>query len=280
VRPAPAPSRVTTEHDLARPRPLVVAHRGASADAPENTLSAVRAALVRDSDQIEVDVQRSKDGALVVMHDTTLSRTTNVRALFPNRAPWLVGQFTYAELARLDAGSWKGPQFAGEKIPTLEQVVDVVRRSRSGLLLELKAPALYPGIVREVTTALAQPAGYLHSAIAAGRLVVESFSREAIWHCKTAEPSIPVGLLGTPSPADLPALASWVDQVNPGYRAADAGYVSAVHQAGLRCLVWTVDRPRAMRRAVRARVDGVITNRPDVLHQVLVERITAAEGPS
>ena len=280
MRPAPAPSKVTTERNLARPRPLVVAHRGASADAPENTLSAVRAALARDSDLIEVDVQRSKDGALVVMHDTTLSRTTNVQALFPNRGPWLVGQFTYAELARLDAGSWKAPQFAGEKIPTLEQVVDVIRRSRSGLLLELKAPALYPGIVREVTAALAQPQGYLHSAVAAGRLVVESFNREAIWDCKTAEPSIPVGLLGTPSPADLPALARWVDQVNPGFRSADAGYVSAVHQAGLRCLVWTVDRRRAMRRAVRARVDGVITNRPDVLHQVLGERIRAAEGPS
>jgi glycerophosphoryl diester phosphodiesterase len=280
VRPAPAPLNVITEQDLARPTPLVVAHRGASADAPENTLSAVRAALVRTSDLIEVDVQRSKDGALVVIHDTTLTRTTNVRALFPNRGPWLVGQFTYAELSRLDAGSWKAPQFAGEKIPTLEEVVEVVRRSRSGLLVELKAPALYPGMVGEVTTALAQPTGYLHSAIAAGRLVVESFSRKAIWDCKLADPSIPVGLLGTPSPADLPALARWVDQVNPGYRTADAAYISAVHRAGLGCLVWTVDRSRAMRRALDAHVDGVITNRPDVLHRVLGERLTAAEGPS
>jgi glycerophosphoryl diester phosphodiesterase len=276
VRRAPAPSNDVTERRRARPTPLVVAHRGASADAPENTLSAVRAALVRDSDLIEVDVQRSKDGALVLMHDTTLSRTTNVRKLFPNRGPWLVGQFTYAELSRLDAGSWKAPQFAGEKIPTLEQVVEVVQGSRSGLLLELKAPALYPGLVREVTTALAQPTGYLHSAIAAGRLVVESFSREAIAACKNAEPSIPVGLLGTPIPRDLPALARWVDQVNPGYRTADAAYVASVHRAGLGCLIWTVDRPGAMRRALRAGVDGVITNRPDVLHQVLGEPIKAA----
>jgi glycerophosphoryl diester phosphodiesterase len=277
VRRALARSNVVTEQGRADRMPLVIAHRGASADAPENTLSAVRAALVRDSDLIEVDVQRSKDGALVLMHDTTLSRTTNVRKLFPNRGPWLVGQFTYAELSRLDAGSWKAPQFAGEKIPTLEQVVEVVQGSRSGLLLELKAPALYPGVVREVTTALAQSTGYLHSAIAAGRLVIESFSREAIAACKNAEPSIPVGLIGTPTPTDLPALARWLDQVNPGYRTADAAYVSSVHRAGLGCLFWTVDRPGAMRRALRA--DGVITNRPDVLHQVLGER-TKTAGPA
>ena len=274
----PAPSNVVKEHN--RPMPLVVAHRGASADAPENTLSAVRAALVRDTDLIEVDVQRSKDGALVLMHDTTLARTTNARELFPSRGPWLVGQFTHAELSRLDAGSWKGPQFAGERIPTLEQLVEVVRRSRSGLLLELKAPALYPGIVREVTACLAQQAGYLQSATAAGRLVVESFSQDAIRECKDAEPSIPVGLLGTPSPAELPALSGWVDQVNPGYRAANASYVSDIHRAGLRSLVWTVDRPGAMRRAIRAGADGVITNRPDVLHRVLGERVRAVAEPA
>lgn len=274
----PAPSNVVKEQN--RPMPLVVAHRGASADAPENTLSAVRAALVRDSDLIEVDVQRSKDGALVLMHDTTLARTTNARELFPNRGPWLVGQFTYAELSRLDAGSWKGPQFAGETIPTLEQLVEVLRRSRSGLLLELKAPALYPGIVREVTASLAQQAGYLQEATAAGRLVVESFNEDAIRECKDAEPSIPVGLLGTPSPAELPALSGWVDQVNPGYRAASGPYVAEIHRAGLRSLVWTVDRPGAMRRAIRAGVDGVITNRPDVLHRVLGERVRAVAEPA
>jgi glycerophosphoryl diester phosphodiesterase len=273
----PAPSNVVKEQD--RPMPLVIAHRGASADAPENTLSAVRVALVRDSDLIEVDVQRSKDGALVLMHDTTLARTTNARELFPNRGPWLVGQFTYAELSRLDAGSWKGPQFAGETIPTLEQLVEVVRRSRSGLLLELKAPALYPGIVREVTANLAQQAGYLQAAVTAGRLVVESFNQDAIRECKGAEPSIPVGLLGTPSPAELPALSGWVDQVNPGHRAANSAYVAAIHRAGLRSLVWTVDRPGAMRRAIRAGVDGVITNRPDVLHRVLGERVRAVAEP-
>jgi glycerophosphoryl diester phosphodiesterase len=265
-----APADVATRDQRADlDSPLVVAHRGASAEAPENTLAAVRSALARDSDLVEVDVQRSKDGALVLMHDTTLARTTNVRKLYPNRAPWLVGQFTYAELSRLDAGSWKAPRYAGERIPTLEELVEVVRRSRSGLLLELKAPALYPGIVREVTTTLAQRQGYLPSAVGAGRLVVESFSPEAMWECKNAEPSIPVGLLGTPSRSELADIGRWADQVNPSHLTADAAYVSEVHRAGLACLVWTVNRPAAMRRALRAGVDGVITNRPDVLHGVL-----------
>lgn len=101
-----------------------IAHRGASGYVPENTLAAVRPGVEQGADLVEIDVQRSADGALVVMHDTTLARTTDVEEVFPDRAPWDVGDFTLAELRLLDAGSWFGHEFAGEPVPTLEQVLD------------------------------------------------------------------------------------------------------------------------------------------------------------
>jgi glycerophosphoryl diester phosphodiesterase len=202
-----------------------VAHRGASAYAPENTLAAVREGIAMDGDLIEVDVQRTRDGELVLIHDTNLARTTDVEQVFPERAPWKVADFTYAEMLSLDAGSWKASEYVGEKIPTLAEAIDVIRPSRAGLLLEIKAPELYPG---------------------------------------------------TPATAQLAELATWADQVNPHHRSVGAAYVAAVHNAGMDCLVWTVDGVADMNRAIDMGVDGVITNRPDVLEQVLRDRLPAA----
>ena len=88
----------------ATPLPKVVAHRGASVEAPENTLAAVRRAIARDADAVEVDVQRTRDGGLVMLHDTSLARTTDARRVFPRRSPWLVSDFTLDEVQQLDAG--------------------------------------------------------------------------------------------------------------------------------------------------------------------------------
>jgi len=249
--------------------PLTVAHRGASEAAPENTLAAVRAAVARDSDLVEVDVQRSRDGALVLVHDTTLTRTTDVRRVFPGRAPWRVSDLTYDEMLRLDAGSWHSARFAGERIPTLQDAIEVVRRTRAGLLVELKLPALHPGIVADVSAALRRSAAPLHRGGGEKRLVVQSFDHSAVRAFKALAPDVPVGLLGAPPEATLRALGTWAEQVNPSYRVTDAAYVAAVHDAGMACLVWTVDRASSMRRALRMGVDGVITNRPDRLTEVL-----------
>lgn len=260
---APAPDRVEV---------LNVAHRGASAAAPENTLAAFREGIEMNSDLIETDVQRSKDGELVLMHDTNLARTTDVEQVFPDRAPWKVSEFTYAEMQKLDAGSWKSAEYAGEPIPTLAQAIEAIRPSRAGLLLEIKAPDLYPGIEAEVAEEMRTFPGYVESAVAADRLVIQSFSFDSMRRYAALEPDVPVGLLGTPAVDQLPALAEFADQVNPHHKSVDASYVEAVHAAGMDCLVWTVDAPADMNRAVDLGVDGVITNKPDVLEQVLRER--------
>jgi glycerophosphoryl diester phosphodiesterase len=241
---------------------LNIAHRGASADAPENTIAAVHRAVLDAADLVEVDVQRSRDGALVLLHDTTLHRTTDARLRFPDRSPWRVGDFTLDELRRLDAGRWWSSAHAGERIPTLDDLFDALRGTGVGVQLELKVPAAHPGVVQDLAAFLqGQPAGT--------EVVVQSFDFAAMKELKARVPEVPVGLLGRPARANLPALATWADQVNPSHRAVDRDYVRHLHDLGLECRVWTVDRSHAMRRAVRLGVDGVITNRPDAFGRLL-----------
>jgi glycerophosphoryl diester phosphodiesterase len=246
-----------------------VAHRGASSYAPENTLASIRKGITLGADQIELDVQRTKDGKLVIIHDTSLARTTDVEQVFPDRAPWKVIDFTYAEVRRLDAGSWKAPEYADERVPTLGEAIGVIRKSHSGMLLEIKAPELYRGIEAEVAAQMRAFPGYVRSAVGAGRLAVQSFNFDSMRTYKGLEPTVPVGLLGTPTLAQLPELATWADQINPHHLSVDAAYVAEVHRLGMDCLVWTVDGAPAMNRAIDLGVDGVITNQTDVLRQVL-----------
>jgi glycerophosphoryl diester phosphodiesterase len=131
------------------PRKLLVAHRGASAYAPEHTLAAYRLALEQGADFVEQDLGVTSDGVLVCLHDPTLERTTDVEQVFPDRfrgddsqRRWYVADFTLEEIKRLDAGRWFDPKFAGERVPTFQEAVDLVR-GKAGLFPELKAPALY-----------------------------------------------------------------------------------------------------------------------------------------
>lgn len=137
---------------------ILVAHRGASAYAPEHTLEAYRLALAQGADYVEQDLQVTKDGQLVCLHDLTLERTTNVEEVFPTRfredvsedqrpgSPatkhWYVSDFTLAEIKQLDAGSWFNEKFKGAKVPTWQEAVDLVR-GKAGLYPETKAPEVY-----------------------------------------------------------------------------------------------------------------------------------------
>lgn len=259
----------TTTRALAPPaRPLDVAHRGASVAAPENTLAAVRAAAALGADMVEVDVRRTRDGALVVLHDATLDRTTDAPRVLPSQAPWRVADLTLDEVRRLDAGSGHSPVHAGEPVPTLAEVLDLAGDLGLGVQLELKSPSSSPGMADDV---LADLRSWVVRS--AGRslppLVVQSFDVAGLKELATRAPHVRVGVLGTPPPSHLPVLAGWAHQVNPRHVTVDRAYVDRVHDAGMGCLVWTVDRPWAMRRALRLGVDGVITNRPDLLRSVL-----------
>lgn len=247
-----------------------IAHRGASAAAPENTVAAVERAVEQRAGFVEVDVQRTADGELVILHDTTLARTTNVEALFPDRAPWNVADFTLAEIEQLDAGSWFSPDFAGEPIPTLREVVDALG-PRTGLLLELKRPDLYPGIEARIHAELSAVRGYLNRSLRTGRLVVQSFDAGSMRTYHELAPEVPIGLLYSSPPRqdELLEASTWVDQVNMAFTVTDRRLVDRIHALGMTISVWTLDTEQLMRQFLGLGVDGIITDHPDLLREIL-----------
>jgi glycerophosphoryl diester phosphodiesterase len=254
--------------------PAIIAHRGASARAPENTLAAVDKAAALGAVWVENDVQRTRDGALVVLHDDSLRRTTDVEEVFPGRAPWKVKDFTAGEIRRLDAGSWFGASYAGARVPTLEQYLHRVDLHRQKLLLELKNPELYPGIERQTLKLLSNEGWFdrRHR----NRLVVQSFSAASLRKVHDLQPGVKTGYLGTPTVADLPAYADFTDQINPSYTSVSTAYVAAVHAftgphgRPLEVSAWTVNSADAARRVARYGVDGIITNKPEVVRGALI----------
>ena len=240
-------------------RPLNFAHRGASYEAPENTLAAFLLAVELGADGIELDVQLSKDGQLVVIHDFVLEATTDGAGPVRKR--------TLAELKGLDAGHRFDPAYAGQQIPTLQEVIDAVGH-RLLLNIELKTASLRDdGLAEAVVQAIEN--NHLRD-----RTIVSSFNPLALRRVRKLNPGIPIGLLYAP---DLPLLLRrpWarhlleLDAIHPHHSLMDDKYVPWAREQGYRVHTWTVDDPVKMKHLVRQGVDIVITNRPDLFRQVL-----------
>ncbi|TDK25243.1 glycerophosphodiester phosphodiesterase [Arthrobacter crusticola] len=245
----------------------VIAHRGASAHAPENTLPAIDLAVEHGADLVEIDVRRTLDGELAVIHDPTLERTTDAARAFPGRARYDVAGFTLAEIRSLDAGSWFGPAFAGVRVPTLHEVLTALA-GRAGLLLEVKDPASAPGIAADLRAVL-DAAGWLGGG-PAGPLVVQSADWQFVNAFHLLLPGVPVGLLGgPPPPQEIDGAAGWAHCINPKNTKVTADLVHRVHSGGMVLWPYTVDNPRRMRELIALGVDGIITNRPALLAEVL-----------
>ncbi|MFC7219973.1 glycerophosphodiester phosphodiesterase [Streptomyces polyrhachis] len=257
----------------ATPYPSTVyAHRGFSYAAPENTLPAVDAAAAAGIEWMENDVQRTRDGALVVIHDATLARTTDVEAKFPTRSPWRVGDFTQAEINTLDAGSWKGPQWTGTRVPTLARYLARLDANGQRLLLEVKRPELHPGLAADVVAELRR-LGWLGTAHT-GRLIVQSFDLASLKAVRTRAPQVRTAFLtDDPSLANLPGCTAVADQIHLEHTRVTAAYVDAVHlrrgphRRQVKLVVWTVDDPARTGQLLALRVDGFITNRPDAISE-------------
>ncbi|WP_336112190.1 glycerophosphodiester phosphodiesterase [Streptomyces sp. PTD9-10] len=266
---SPAPDALAGEAG----EPTLVAHRGASAYAPENTLASIDKAAQLGFSWVENDVQRTKDGQLVVIHDDSLRRTTNVEDVFPGRAPWKVKDFTAAEIARLDAGSWFSPAYAGTRVPTLKQYMRRVEHNHEKLLLEVKNPELYPGIEQQTVRLLGNE-GWLDRRHL-GRLIVQSFDADSVRTVHRLKPALTTAYLGTPPVAQLGQYARFSDLINPSYGSISARYVSAVHAVTgphgrrLGVFAWTVDDAAGAWKAAGYGVDGIITNKPDVVRTAL-----------
>ena len=261
-----------TTHASSAPAVANIGHRGSGAMAPENTLASVRLAIRQGADYIENDIMRTKDGALVIMHDLSLARTTDVEQVFPDRTSYQVADYTLAEVKRLDAGSWFGPQFAGERVPTLREWVEAIG-PRAGMLLEGKDPQAFPGIERDIDKAVRDIPAF-NRALRAGRVIMQSGDEGWLRAYHDLAPDVPVALLYYTRPTDdqLVAASTWLDAVNPALGNIDESVVDRTHALGLKTYVWTVNHGADMNRGISWGVDGIITDYPSVLADILRTR--------
>ncbi|MED3575223.1 glycerophosphodiester phosphodiesterase [Cytobacillus praedii] len=232
-----------------------VAHRGAAGYAPENTIAGFDLAVEMKADYIEIDVQRSKDGEIVVIHDTTVDRTTD--------GTGKVGDLTFEQLRSLDAGSWKGEQFAGEPIPTFEEILDRYH-GKVGILIELKAPELYPGIEKQVAEALKErnldkPQNE--------KIIIQSFNFESMKSMDQLLPKVPIGVLTSnlkdTTAEALQEFSTYADWFNPSYGIVTEELVNQVHSLGMQLGSWTVRSQEAADFLFDMKVDAIITDYPD-----------------
>jgi glycerophosphoryl diester phosphodiesterase len=274
-------------------RPTLIAHRGASAYAPEHTMEAYRLAIKQGADFVEPDLQITKDGVLVCMHDTTLQRTTNVRQVFPDRGrevkgrkTWPVADFTLEEVQKLDAGSWRGAKFAGAKVLTFQQMIDEVK-GKAGLFPETKAPEVYGKLGLNMEKLLMEVLVKNHldqpGADPKTPIVIQSFSAASLkilrneYGCK-----LPLVLLvgdeeGSKylTAAGLREVREFADGIGPskGFILARPELVKEAHGLGLSVTSWTFQAKQTgkfenVRKEMAyflhdLKVDALFTNNPD-----------------
>ncbi|HET7577747.1 MAG TPA: glycerophosphodiester phosphodiesterase [Bacillales bacterium] len=260
---------------------LVIGHRGAKGYAPEETLPSFQLARKLKADYIEMDVQMTKDGHLIVMHDNSLKRTTNVEEVFPNRSPWMIKDFTLKEIKKLDAGSWfnkKHPEYAkpsyvGLKVPTLSEVIEKFGR-RANYYIETKSPELYPGVEKKLLHVLRQH-GLLGPNARAGKVILQSFSENSLQKIHKMDPNIPlVQLLWYTQPAKISEdqineIKQYAVGVGMNYDKIDKNYVQKLRKHGLLVHPYTVNDKQDMKRLLNWGVTGMFTNYPDRLNEVL-----------
>ena len=233
-----------------------VAHRGASGHAPENTMEAFQKGFEMKADYIEIDVQMTKDGELVVIHDTTVDRTTN--------GTGKVGDLTLEEIRQLDAGSWFSEAYAGEKVPTFEEVLAEFR-GKVGILIELKAPELYPGVEEKIADALIERNMTIPNN---NKIIIQSFNHESMKKSKELLPNLSHGVLTGGSWADvteeqLSQFAAYADYFNPTMNIVTDELVSDVHEAGMDIYPYTSRSQEQALRLFDLNVDGIITDYPE-----------------
>jgi glycerophosphoryl diester phosphodiesterase len=237
---------------------LVIAHRGASGHAPENTLAAFKKAVAMGATFIETDLQMSRDARLVAIHDATLNRTTNGEGI--------VHDMTLAQLRQLDAGSWFGSEYAGERIPTLEELLAFSKKNDVVFYLELKPQGSWGGEHALI--------GALRESGEIPRAVVISFDAAVVLNLRKIEPTLMTGLL-------------YDGQVeNPIEKAVEVGarqllvrgdlvtpvLLTGARKRDLQVVCWTVNHPAHMRALIGAGIDGIMSDYPDRLAATLQKK--------
>jgi glycerophosphoryl diester phosphodiesterase len=246
--------------------PIVVAHRGASGYAPENTMAAIKKAITMGVDMIEIDVQLSKDNEVVLMHDLTVDRTTNGKGK--------VRDLYLEEIKKLDAGKWFSSEFLGEKVPTLEEVIQAIN-GQCKLLIEVKR---VKSKKLEIENKIVQ---LINKYNAYNWCIVQSFETQVIKNIQELDKSIECHKLVTMNISVLPLHIDsriktgtiykykTVQSINPYFKMLNKRKVNKIHSRGQKIITWTVNEQEDMKRMIEMGVDGIITNYPDRLIQLL-----------
>jgi glycerophosphoryl diester phosphodiesterase len=239
----------------------VTAHRGSSRRAPENTLSAVRLAIEDGAEYAEIDVQETADGVIVVLHDADLMRVASV-----NRTIW---DITYDELKGLDAGSWFAPEFAGEPIPTLQEVIDLAR-GRIRLNIELKFNGRDEKLVERVVEIVQRNEFQ-------AQCILMSLNYEGLLEAKRLDPSLTVGFTVGATISDVTRLD--VDFLSVSTKLATPAWLRRVRAGDKQVHVWTINEPDSMLRFLLLGVDNIISDDPALVVALRdeVDELTTAE---
>lgn len=236
------------------------AHRGASAACPENTMAAFRKGLELGATGIETDVQMTRDGGLVLIHDESLDRTTDGKGF--------VKDLTLREVLEVDAGSWFGAAFSGERIPTLEDLLDLLQPTETILNIELKNGIfLYPGMEEKVIAAVREFG-------MSERVILSSFNHYSLAYCKSLAPDILTGILymeGLYRPWDYAATLR-ADALHANHFAVLPEFAAEASEHGIDYHPFTVNDPERMKYLIDAGVAGIITDYPDRLAGLLAAR--------
>lgn len=235
---------------------IVVAHRGYSSKAPENTMAAFEMALEVGSGGLELDVHITKDGEVVIIHDDTLERTTNGQGR--------VEDFTMAELRKLDAGSWFAPEFKGERLPTLRELCARIKDLDLLFNVELKVGANF-SLLNEKVAAIIDEFDLRE------RTVISSFNHYALAHFKQIRPEVQTGILyncGLYNPW-VYAKSIGATALHPNYKTIIPEIVAEAQKNGMVLNVWTVDQPEAIEYMKLCKIDSIITNVPERVQSLL-----------
>ncbi|WP_160720385.1 glycerophosphodiester phosphodiesterase [Bacillus sp. USDA818B3_A] len=241
--------------------PIKIGHRGAAGYCPENTFASFHKALLLGVDFLELDVQMTKDGELVVIHDPTVNRTTNGKGK--------VKDFTLKEIQTLDAGSWFHPRFSGERIPSFCQFLDEFA-GKIGILLEIKNPALYPGIEEKIADELLNR-GLINSE--GPQVIVQSFDQNSLKRFHQLVPSVQLGVLLKKltgkgiSNKEFLSFENYASYVNPKITMVNKKLIRRIHQHGFKTFIWTIRKKNEVTLLRNVHVDGLISDYPDFLKE-------------
>ncbi|MCU6708366.1 glycerophosphodiester phosphodiesterase [Paenibacillus sp. J5C_2022] len=235
---------------------LVIAHRGASGEAPENTLGAFKLGLEQGCDAIELDVHLSREGEVVVCHDATLKRTTDREGT--------IRELTVDELKRADAGLWFHESFKGERIPLMEEVFDLVP---PGVMINIEMKDSYSGAMEPALLALMKRKNRLDD------VVVSSFDHKCLYKLKQLEPDVKIGLLYTMNPRTHAGFAQTfglpVYSLHPHKAHVSEADVREAARSNLHVYPYTINDEATMRQYMDNGVSGIITDFPGKLRKLL-----------